>query len=106
VYKGLTPRLDPELVAVVVAALAHPTCTANGEVISAGGGRVARLLIGATHGRFIPGLGPEDAAAAVTDICAEATDLGGVILPSCAMAEVDLIREQYPELAGEPLFAG
>ena len=40
-FGDLTPVLHPDLVASVVAWLAHPSCSLNGEVISAGGGRVA-----------------------------------------------------------------
>jgi NAD(P)-dependent dehydrogenase (short-subunit alcohol dehydrogenase family) len=53
-------RLDPELVAPVVAFLAHQDCPVTGEVYSVGGGRVARFFIGMTHGYFKKDLTVED----------------------------------------------
>lgn len=50
----LTPEaaaaLNPARVAPVVAWLAHEECETTGEIISAGGGRVARYFIGLTAG--------------------------------------------------------
>ena len=44
------PEMPPELVAPMVAYLAHEDCPVTGEVLTAGGGRFARLFIGATAG--------------------------------------------------------
>jgi NAD(P)-dependent dehydrogenase (short-subunit alcohol dehydrogenase family) len=57
------PDLPPEQVAPMVAYLAHESCTANGEVYTAGGGRFARLYLGATPGVVLPAATPEDIAA-------------------------------------------
>lgn len=46
----LGERLDPALVAPVVAWLCHEDCDVSGEIYSAGGGRVARFFIGLTPG--------------------------------------------------------
>jgi NAD(P)-dependent dehydrogenase (short-subunit alcohol dehydrogenase family) len=50
----LTPEaaaaLNPARVAPVVAWLAHSSCETTGEIISAGGGRMARYFIGLTSG--------------------------------------------------------
>ena len=97
VYRGLTPKLDPDHVAVVVAALAHDSCALSGEVISAGGGRVARIVIGAYAGHFAEAL-DEDAAASYLAALPEETPS----LPRSAMEEIDLIRVNYPELT-EPM---
>jgi NAD(P)-dependent dehydrogenase (short-subunit alcohol dehydrogenase family) len=42
--------MAPELAAPLVAYLAHPECTANGEVYTAGAGRFARLFLAVTPG--------------------------------------------------------
>jgi NAD(P)-dependent dehydrogenase (short-subunit alcohol dehydrogenase family) len=42
--------LDPAAVAPVVAYLAHPSCELTGQVLSAGGGHVAAVLVGLTAG--------------------------------------------------------
>jgi hypothetical protein len=52
--------MRPELVSPLVAALAHDSCTVNGEVFVAGGGRVARVLLAETRGYVNPTLTPED----------------------------------------------
>lgn len=45
---GLFDRLLPEHIAPLVALLSAPECPVNGEVFSAGGGRIARIFIGET----------------------------------------------------------
>jgi len=63
-------RLLPEYVSSVVAYLAHDSCAINGEVISAGGGRVARIFFAETQGIAIADLTPEhiaDNLAAILD---------------------------------------
>jgi NAD(P)-dependent dehydrogenase (short-subunit alcohol dehydrogenase family) len=47
---GTPAHLAPELVAPMVAFLAHESCPANGEIYTAGFGRFARLFIGSTSG--------------------------------------------------------
>jgi NAD(P)-dependent dehydrogenase (short-subunit alcohol dehydrogenase family) len=44
------PEMSPDLVAPMVAYLAHESCAVSGEMYLAGGGRFARLFIGATEG--------------------------------------------------------
>jgi NAD(P)-dependent dehydrogenase (short-subunit alcohol dehydrogenase family) len=87
VFGDLTPLLDPELVSSVVAWLAHPSCLLNSQVISAGGGRVARVAIEVGAGAFTAGLTPEDVARLAPAFLAEPT-----IELTDAMAETDLIR--------------
>lgn len=47
---SLAERVDPALVAPVVAWLAHEDCPVSGHVYSVGGGRVARFFVGMTTG--------------------------------------------------------
>ncbi len=66
------PELPPEQVAPMVGYLAHESCAVTGEILTAGGGRFARLFIGATPGYVHDGDAPtiEDVAAhwdAITD---------------------------------------
>jgi len=63
-------KLDPALVAPVVAFLAHRDCPASGEIYTVGAGHVARFFIGRTKGFYSPGLSME----AVRDHFAEIRD--------------------------------
>ncbi len=49
-------RLDPALVAPVVAYLAHADCPVSGEIYTVGGGQVSRFFIGRTKGYYNPSL--------------------------------------------------
>lgn len=53
-------RLDPALVAPVVAYLAHEDCPVSGEMYTVGEGHVACFFIGRTRGYFNPTLSMED----------------------------------------------
>ncbi len=57
VIQKLSGFVGPELVAPVVGYLAHESCTSSGHIYSVGGGRVARVFIGLTHGWGEPGQG-------------------------------------------------
>jgi NAD(P)-dependent dehydrogenase (short-subunit alcohol dehydrogenase family) len=52
-------KLDPALVAPVVAFLAHRDCPASGEIYTVGAGHVARFFIGRTKGFYSPALSME-----------------------------------------------
>ena len=56
-------RLDPALVAPVVAYLAHADCPVSGEIYTVGGGQVSRFFIGRTKGYYNPSLTVEDVSA-------------------------------------------
>lgn len=56
------PPVDPELVAPVVAWLAHETCSITGEMLVSMAGRVARALIAETEGIYRPSWTIEDVA--------------------------------------------
>ena len=51
-------HLEPELVAPMVAFLAHERCTVSGEMYVAGAGRFARIFIASTQGYVPPRLEP------------------------------------------------
>lgn len=53
-------KLDPALVAPVVAYLSHADCPVTGEIYSAGAGQVSRFFIGRTKGVYVPQLSAED----------------------------------------------
>ncbi len=91
VFGDLTPLLDPELVSSVVVWLAHPSCLLNGQVVSAGGGRVARVAIEVGAGAFAAGLTPEDVGRLAPAFLAEPT-----VGLTDAMAETGLIRAAQP----------
>jgi len=91
VYGELADKLDSTLVSSVVAYLAHEDCSVNGRVLSAGGGRVAEIFIGATIGYFDEALTPEVVAAHV----AEATDRAGFIEPTDALDEVAIVARLH-----------
>lgn len=58
------PPMDPELVAPVVAWLAHEACDVSGEMIASIAGRIARAFIAETRGMYRPSWTIEDVAAA------------------------------------------
>lgn len=60
VMRPFIEKLDPALVAPVVAYLAHADCPVSGEIYSAGAGQVSRFFIGRTKGVFYPQLSAED----------------------------------------------
>ena len=57
------PRMAPELVAPMVAYLAHETCPVSGEIYAAGAGRFSRIFIGCTEGYVDPDATVEDIVA-------------------------------------------
>lgn len=66
--------LDVDLVAPVVAVLAHDACPVNGEVVLAAGGRIARVFTAQTRGVYRPGLTPESVLAELPSLLADASD--------------------------------
>jgi NAD(P)-dependent dehydrogenase (short-subunit alcohol dehydrogenase family) len=64
-------RLLPENISAVVAFLAHESCELTGEVLSCGGGRVARMFLAETQGFGAAGVTPEDIADNLGRICDE-----------------------------------
>jgi NAD(P)-dependent dehydrogenase (short-subunit alcohol dehydrogenase family) len=85
----LADHLDPALVSAVVAYLCHDSCELSGEVLSAGGGRVARVFIGVTRGYLNGDLTAED----VRDHLTEIFDDAGYQVPENSMAEMTLLAD-------------
>jgi hypothetical protein len=76
--------MSPDLVAPMVAFLAHEDCPVSGEIYAAGFGRFARLYIASTEGYVHPTSEPT-----VEDIAqhwATINDEGGYYVPSDLMA--------------------
>ena len=57
---AMAKDLHPELVTPVVAYCAHKDCTVNGEIFSAGGGRIGRIFWGVTPGVKMANISAED----------------------------------------------
>ena len=72
-------QLPPELVAPMVAFLAHEDCPVNGEIYTAGAGRFARVFIGVTEGYVS---GPEATIEAVAEHWATINDETGYSVPA------------------------
>ncbi len=85
--EALGPQVDPELVAPVVAWLAHDDVPVSGEVFTVGGGRVARFFIGMTPGYFNRQLTMED----VRDHFAEIRAETGYTVPSAPSDESSVV---------------
>ncbi|MGW3650301.1 SDR family NAD(P)-dependent oxidoreductase [Streptomyces sp. NPDC000878] len=75
--KSFVDKLDPALVAPVVAYLAHEGCPVSGEMYTVGAGHVARYFVGRTDGYFNPALSMED----VRDHFDEIRDETGYTVP-------------------------
>lgn len=71
-------KLDPALVAPVVAFLTHRDCPVSGEIYTVGAGHVARFFIGMTTGFYSPALSIED----VRDHLGEIRDQVGYTVPA------------------------
>ena len=84
-------KLDPALVAPVVAFLCHEDCTVSGEIYSVAGGRVARFFIGLTEGYFEADLSVED----VRDHWDEIRDEKGYIVPAGTQDELRGLLEHF-----------
>jgi NAD(P)-dependent dehydrogenase (short-subunit alcohol dehydrogenase family) len=78
---GVGDLFAPEYVSPLVAYLVSPDCSVTHEVFSVGGGRVARVFIGAVQGWFAgkeTAFSPEDVAAAWDQVM----DTDGFIIPT------------------------
>ena len=79
-----TPRpMSPDLVAPMVAFLAHEDCPVSGEIYAAGAGRFARIFIASTPGYVHADAGPtmED----VAEHWAAINDEAGYVVPADLM---------------------
>lgn len=91
----LHPRLDPERIAPVVAYLAHESTEMTGEILSAGGGRIARAFVGVTRGYITD---DEITAELVRDRIEAIFALEGFELPGSSKDEVDLLKQMVADL--------
>ena len=87
VMRPFLDRLDPALVAPVVAYLAHADCPVSGEIYTVGAGHVARFFIGRTKGYYNPQLSVEDVQAHFGEI-RDRTDYTVPAGPAEEMAEL------------------
>jgi NAD(P)-dependent dehydrogenase (short-subunit alcohol dehydrogenase family) len=69
--------MAPDLVAPLVAFLAHEACPVNGEMYAAGAGRFSRMFLASTPGYVAPGATVEDIAAHWEEI----NDEEGYVVP-------------------------
>ena len=72
--------MSPDLVAPIVAFLAHESCPVSGEIYSAGAGRFARLFIASTEGYVQTK--PDPTVEDVAEHWAEINDETGYYVPS------------------------
>ncbi len=77
-------QMAPELVAPMVGLLAHESCPVSGEVLVAGAGRFARMVLAVTEGYVFDGADPsiEDVAEHWSQIC----DTEGLSVPGDLIA--------------------
>ena len=78
------PHMEPELVAPMVAYLAHEACDVSGEIYMAGAGRFARIFIAATQGFLDPKPG-QATIEAVAENWAKINDETGYYVPADLM---------------------
>jgi NAD(P)-dependent dehydrogenase (short-subunit alcohol dehydrogenase family) len=90
------PIGGPELVSPAVVYLGHESCSLNGEILGAGGGKIDRIFLGATAGYFQPDLTAEDVAAHLAEIVDESV----YVVPGDNLEHVDLLRTR-PSGLGE-----
>jgi NAD(P)-dependent dehydrogenase (short-subunit alcohol dehydrogenase family) len=76
--------MSPDLVAPMVAFLAHETCPVSGEIYAAGAGRFARIFIASTEGYVHPG--PEPTVEDVAEHWATINDESGYYVPADLLA--------------------
>jgi NAD(P)-dependent dehydrogenase (short-subunit alcohol dehydrogenase family) len=85
---GAPPHLEPELVAPMVAFLAHESCPVSAGIYTAGGGRFARLFVGATDGYLVPGVTDQGAVPTPEDVAANwaaINDEAGYYVPASTL---------------------
>ena len=85
----LNPHLGPENVSPVVAYLSHESCELTGEILSAGGGRIARVFLGVTRGY----LADTVTAEVVRDHLAQIMDEKDYLVPRNSTEEIALLAE-------------
>jgi NAD(P)-dependent dehydrogenase (short-subunit alcohol dehydrogenase family) len=85
---GAPPHLEAELVAPMVAFLAHESCPVSAGIYTAGAGRFARLFVGATDGYLLPGVTDQVAVPTPEDVAANwaaINDEAGYYVPTSTL---------------------
>jgi NAD(P)-dependent dehydrogenase (short-subunit alcohol dehydrogenase family) len=97
---GSGSPMSPDLVAPMVAFLAHEACPVSGEIYTAGAGRFARLFIASTEGYVSPTTEPsiED----VAQNWAVINDETGYYVPADLMSWSAAFMTHLPPTRGEP----
>jgi NAD(P)-dependent dehydrogenase (short-subunit alcohol dehydrogenase family) len=72
--EGGAAEMTPDLVAPMVAFLAHESCPVNGEMYAAGAGRFARMYLASTPGYVHPGEASVEDVAAHWDVINDVAD--------------------------------
>ena len=87
------PPMGPELVAPLVAWLSHEKCSVTGEILSAMAGRLSRIYLAETPGKYLPLWTVEQ----VQEHIASIRDTSGEqwILPPVPMGQPDHIRRSF-----------
>lgn len=86
------PPMGPELVAPVVAWLAHESCSVSGEMLVSMGGRVARAMVAETAGVYRPSWTIDDVADSIDAI--RATD-NLWLLPPVPSGYIDHLQRSF-----------
>jgi len=86
------PKMEPDMVAPVVAYLAHETCAVSGEHWVSAAGRVAKVVAAETPGAYDTNWTPEKVAARADDIGAEAAS---VVFPPVPTGHLDHLRYAF-----------
>jgi len=86
------PPMGPELVAPMVGWLAHEDCSVSGEIMSAMAGRMSRIMITESEGKYLPAWSVDDIAANMDAIRDEKRQWIFPILPH---GQADHIRSSF-----------
>jgi NAD(P)-dependent dehydrogenase (short-subunit alcohol dehydrogenase family) len=98
---GASPWMSPDLVAPMVAFLAHETCPVSGEIYTAGFGRFARLFIASTEG-YVHAT-PEPTIEDVARHWATINDETGYYVPADLMAWSAAFMAHLSPSGGDPV---
>ena len=99
IHPGLDDnRMDARRVSPALLYLAHDSCSLNGEVLHAAGGRVARIVTAMTRGWSSDTLTPEDVAAHLDEIC---DDSAAVVLRD-SRQQYDLVPKSFSAAPARP----
>lgn len=90
---SIYPPMGPELVAPLVAWMAHEQCSVSGEILSAMAGRLSRMYLAETPGVYRPSWTVDEVGSHMDAIRDTASDQW--ILPPVPMGQPDHIRRSF-----------